>query len=141
MSNSTLTPGVNNQEWTQAADKAKEAAASVGEMAGHAASAVGAMAGQAACEVGQKVDDLAASAGVGIQELGDKLSKNAPQEGLLGSASQTVARTVKDGGKYLEGAKLSGMAEDVARLIRRNPIPAVLIGIGLGWFLSRKLRS
>ena len=69
---------------------------------------------------------------VGIQGLGDRLSKSAPQTGVLGNASQAVAQTVKDGGKYIEGAGLSGMTEDLAQLIRRNPIPAVLIGILLG---------
>ena len=64
-------PGVKNQEWAQAADNAKEAAASVGEMACHAASAVGGMASQAACDVGKRADDLTASAGVGIQGWGD----------------------------------------------------------------------
>lgn len=141
MSSATLATNVNKQEWAQATDKAKEAAASVGEMASHAGSAVGAMASQAACDVGRKADDLTVSAGIGIQGLGDRLSKSAPQTGVLGSASQAVARTVKDGGEYLEGAKLSGMTEDVAQLIRRNPIPSVLIGIGLGWFVARKLRS
>ncbi len=139
MSNSTLTPCVNNDEWTQAAGKAKEAAASVGEMASHAGSAVGAMAHQAACEVGKKADELTASAGVSIQGLGDRLSNSAPHAGILGSASQAVAKTVKDGGDYLEHAKLSGMTEDVAQLVRRNPIPAILIAIGLGWFVGRKL--
>jgi hypothetical protein len=33
------------------------------------------------------------------------------------------------------------MTEDIVQLIRRNPVPAVLIGIGLGWFAWRKLRS
>jgi len=141
MSNSTLTPCVNNDEWTQAAGKAKEAAASVGEMASHAASAVGAMANQAACDVGRKADDLTANAGHSIQELGNRLGRQAPQAGVLGNASQAVARTVQDGGEYLEGAKLSGMTEDIARLIRRNPIPAVLIAIGLGCFVGRKLGS
>ena len=141
MSNSTLTPGVNSDEWTQAVGKAKEAAASVGEMANHAGSAVGAMANQAACDVGQRADELTANAGVGIQGLGNRLSQNAPHSGVLGSASQAVARTVKDGGEYLEDAKLSGITEDVAQLIRRNPIPAVLIALGLGWFVSRNLRS
>ena len=139
MSNSTLTPCVNNDEWTQAAGKAKEAVASVGEMASHAGSAVGAMASQTACDVGKKADELTASAGVGIQGLSDRLSKNAPHSGVLGNASQAVAKTVRDGGEYLEGAKLSGITEDVAQLVRRNPIPAVLIAIGLGWFVGRKL--
>ena len=79
-----------------------------------------------------KADDLTASAGVGIQGLGDKLSKNAPHAGVLGSVSQSVADTVKEGGEYMEDAKLSGMTGDVVRLIRRYPIPAAIIGIGLG---------
>ena len=141
MSNSTLTPCVNNDEWTQAAGKAQEAAASVGEMASHAGSAVGAMANQAACDVGKKADELTASAGAGIQQWGDRLSKNAPHSGVLGNASQAIARTVKDGGEYLEDAKLSGITEDIAQLVRRNPIPAVLIALGLGWFAAHKLRS
>jgi hypothetical protein len=140
MSRQTPTPRVTNQEWALAADEAKEAATSVGKMAGHASSAVGMMASQAASDVGKKADDLTASAGVGIQELGDKLSRNVPHAGAVGSASQAVARTVKEGGQYLESAKLSGITEDVARVIRRNPIPAILIAIGLGWFAGRTLK-
>ncbi|MBC7819097.1 MAG: hypothetical protein IAG10_19580 [Planctomycetaceae bacterium] len=143
---------VNKQEWAPVAEKAKETAASVGELASKAASAVGAMtsqaacdvgsmASQAACDVGKKADDLTASAGIGIQGLGDRLSKSASQTGVLGSATQAVAKTVKDSGEYLEGAKFSGMTEDVAELIKKNPIPAVLIGIGLGWCAARALRS
>ncbi len=135
MSNTSTTLGVsNNQEWAKAADSAKEAAASVGDMAHHAVAAVGAMASQAA-------DELTSSAGVGIQGLGDRLGKIAPQTGVLGSASQAVAQTVTDGGKYIEDAKLSGITENIAQLIRRHPIPAVLIGIGLGWFACRKLKG
>jgi hypothetical protein len=137
MANSTLG---KNQEWAQAADSAKDAAASVGEMACHAASAVGGMASQTACDAGKKVDDLAASAGVGIQGWGEKLSRNSPHEGMLGSASQAVAQTVKQGGEYLEGQKLSGMADDLAHLVRRNPIPAICIAAGLGWFMGRMLK-
>jgi len=60
MSNSTLTPSVDKQDWAQAADKAKEAAAYLGEMASRAASTVGEMASQAANSVGTKADDLTA---------------------------------------------------------------------------------
>ena len=159
MSNSIMMPISNKQEWTptvdkakEVADKVKETAASVGELASDAASAVGAMASkaacdagsmasQAACDVGKKADSLTASAGAGIQQWGDRLSKNASHEGVLGSASQAVAKAVKDGGEYLEDAKLSGITEDIAQLVRRNPIQAVLIAIGLGWFVGRKLGS
>ena len=158
MSHSTMLPSSNKQEWAptvdkakEVADKAKEAATSVGEfasdvataigaMASQAASEAGSMASQAACDVSKKADNLTASAGAGIQQWADRLSKNAPHESVLGSASQAVAKSVKDGGDYLEHAKLSGVTEDIAQLVRRNPIPAVLIAIGLGWFAAHKLR-
>ncbi len=155
MSNTTTMPSGNRQEWTptvdkakEVADKARDTAASVGElasavgaMASKAACDAGSMASQAACDVGKKADSLTANAGAGIQQWGDRLSKNAPHEGVLGSASQAFAKTVKDGGEYLEDAKLSGITEDIAQLVRRNPIPAVLIALGLGWFAAHKLRS
>ena len=150
MSNSTPSPIVNRFEG--AVDQAKEAAANVGEAASHAirtggelareaGCAVGSMASQTACQVGQKADDLTASAGAGIKGLGDKLSHNAPHSGIMGSASQSMAKSVHDGGQYMQDAKLSGMVEDVAQMIRRNPFPAVFIAIGLGWFVARKMRS
>ena len=140
MSNSTLTPGANKEEWALAADKANEAATCAGEMASHAVSAVGAMASQAACDAGKRADDLTASAGASIHGLGDRLSKNAPHDGMLGRASQAVARGVQHSGEYLEESKLSGMSEDVTQLIRRYPVPAILIGIGLGWCVARILK-
>jgi uncharacterized membrane-anchored protein YhcB (DUF1043 family) len=32
------------------------------------------------------------------------------------------------------------MAEDLTSLIRRNPIPAMLVGVGLGFLLARMTR-
>jgi ElaB/YqjD/DUF883 family membrane-anchored ribosome-binding protein len=119
---------------SQAVGKAKEAMASVGEMASKGVTAVG-----------KEADNLTASAGAGIKKLGDLIGENTPHEGVLGNASQTVAKTLHEGGQYLEDAKLSGLAEDVTQLIKRNPIPAILVGIGvgigLGLLLRRGLRS
>lgn len=139
MASSTVIPGVKKEEWNQATDKAREVMASVGEMAGHAAAAVGGMASQAACDAGNKVDQLTARAGQGIHEMGDSLGRNLPHNGMLGSASQALAGAVQGSGEYLEDQKLSGLAKDVTLLIRRNPIPSVLISIGLGWFIARRI--
>lgn len=141
MSNSAATPSLEKQEWSQASDKAKASASSVGEIASHAASAVGEMARQATSDVGQRADNLTAEAGHSIQELGDRLARQAPHSGVLGSASQAVARSIHDGGEYINGAKLSGMVEDVAHLVRRNPISAILIAVGLGVIVGRKVGS
>lgn len=133
--------GRDQTEWTQAAEKAKDAAACATEMASHAASAVGTMASNAACDVGKKADELTANAGAGIQGWGDTIAKNTPHSGMLGTASQAVARTVKEGGEYLQEAKLSGLTEDLTQLIKRNPVPAVCVALGLGWLMASRLRS
>ncbi len=130
-----------NEAASALGDKAGRMASAIGDKASEASCAVGSMASQAACDVGQKANDLTASAGAGLKGLGDKLSQNAPRNGMVGNASQSVAKAVHDGGQYMEDAKFSGMVEDVAQLIRRNPIPAVFLAIGLGWVVARKMRS
>ena len=141
MSNSKATPCVDQQEWAQAERSAKVAVASVGEMASHSVSAVGAMARNAVGDIGQEADHLTAKAGVCIEELGDRFSKNGPQSGILGNASQAVAGAVKESGEYLQDAKLTGITADIAHVIRRNPIPSILIAMGVGWFLGRKRKG
>jgi len=114
----------------QAVDKAKDAASSVGEMVGHAASTAG-----------KKADEFTSSAGHSIRQFGDTIREHAPKEGMLGEASKTVANTTKQVGRYLEEEGLSGMMEDVTSLVKRNPIPAILVGIGLGVLIGRVMRS
>lgn len=126
---------------TAAGQLAGQAASSVGHMAGQAAASVGHMASQAASTVGKTADNLTASAGSGIRSFGDTISKDTPHDGILGAASQSVANTIKESGKYIEDAKLSGMLEDVSDLIRRNPMPAILIGVGVGYLIGRAMGS
>lgn len=133
MSN-TMPRTAADREWTQAADKARE-------MAGHAASAVGSMASQAACGMGHRADEWTANAGAGLHGLGDRIDHSSPQSGMLGNATHAFAQSVRDSGDYLQDAKLSGMTEDLADLIRRNPLPSILIAISVGWFLARRLGS
>jgi len=124
-----------------AVEKAREAAACVGEMASHTAAAVGQMASQAACNVGHRMEDMTGSAGSGIRGLADTLEQRAPQEGIFGRASHAVAETLRDGGQYIEESKLTGMADDLASVVRRNPLPALLVGVGVGILLGRMTRT
>jgi len=118
----------------QAMDKAKD-------VAKDASSKVGDMVNQAASAVGKGAENLTSSAGSSLRHLGDTIREHTPQEGVLGSASQTVANTLRDSGRYIEEAGFNGMAKDVTELVRRNPIPAICIGLGLGFLLGRMMRS
>jgi hypothetical protein len=60
---------------------------------------------------------------------------------MIGRGAEAVASTLDRGGDYLRDKNLSGLAEDMTEMIKRNPIPAVLLGLGLGFLLGRTLRS
>jgi len=125
----------------QAVDKAKDVASQAVDRAKEAASSVGDMVHNAASTAGRKADDLTSSAGHSIRQFGDTIREHAPKEGMLGDASRTVADTTKQVGRYLEEEGLSGMMEDMTSLIKRNPIPAILVGVGLGVLIGRVMRS
>ncbi len=143
MANQTTSSKGNDPRSTagQAVDKAKDVAAQAMDKARDAASSVGEMASNVASTVGRKADDYTHAAGSGIKNIGDTIREHGPQEGMLGQATKSVASTTKDVGRYLEEEGLSGMMEDVTTLIKRNPIPAILVGLGVGVLLGRLLRS
>jgi hypothetical protein len=60
---------------------------------------------------------------------------------MLGEATTTVAKGLEQGGRYLQKEGVTGMADDLSDMIRRNPIPAVLVGIGIGFMLAQLTRS
>jgi hypothetical protein len=126
---------------SQVMDKTKDVASQVVDKTKEAASSVGDMVSNAASNVGKSAENLTSNAGTGLRHLGESLAQKAPHEGMLGDASQAVAKTIKEGGRYLEEAGLSGMADDLTGLIKRNPVPAVLIGLGVGFLIGRALRS
>jgi isopentenyl phosphate kinase len=140
----------------QAVDKGREAASHAGEAVSHAASAVGQAVAQKAGEfghtvaekasevgstIGHKAEDATAAAGRGMENLADKVRDNAPQSGVLGNAGRSVASALDTAGHYVEDKNLSGMMQDVTALVKRNPIPALLIGLGVGFLIGRALSS
>jgi hypothetical protein len=131
----------NSGSGTAVAYHAKHTAGSAVDMVKDAATSVGKKAGEAASYLGQKADDASMAVGKGMKSLGGTIREEGPQEGLLGSAGSTVAATLESSGKYLQEHGLSGIADDIAQTIRRHPLPAVLIGIGVGYMLARVLRS
>ena len=101
-------------------DTAKEVAGKVGEAAQGAVQTASQMASDAASYIGKKAESATAAVGSGIK---------------------SVAGTLESGGKYLQDHSIGDMAGDVAGLIRRNPIPALLIAVGLGFLVARAIRG
>jgi hypothetical protein len=110
----------------QANEKAKDIAANVAGKAKEVASAVG-----------HKAEDATHAFGSGMQSLAGTLREHTPEGGVLGAATGSVASSLESGGKYLQQEGLSGIAGDITALIRRNPLPALLVGVGVGFILAR----
>jgi len=128
-------------EANTAADKAREAVGHVGSALSSTASAAGTALSNTASTVGQKADDAAAGVGTGLKSVAGTIRQQGPHEGMLGQATSTVAGAIESTGQYLSEKQLSGMADDMASMIKAHPIPAVLIGLGVGFLLGRALRD
>ncbi len=122
-------------------DKAQDLAGQAGQKAQDLAHAAGQKVQDYAHAAEQRAEDATSSVGGSLKSAADRLRQNTPHEGMFGRASEAVASTLEGSGSYLQDKNLPGMAEDVTNMIRRNPIPAVLLGLGLGFLLGRTLRS
>jgi len=123
------------------ADKARETASAVASQAKDVASNVADKARDMASNLGERAQDATSSVGHGMQSLAGTIRERAPEGGMMGTAATSVAGALETGGKYIEEQGLSGMGEDLTDLIRRNPIPAMLVGVGIGYLLARALRG
>ncbi len=121
--------------------QAKDAASQLADKARDAASNLGQKASDAASYVGQRAEDATSSAGGSLRSLAGQVRQNAPHEGMMGTAANRVASALDSTGQYLEDQGLSGVAEDFTGLIRRNPIPALLIGVAVGFLLAKATSS
>lgn len=88
-------------------------------------------------KAGQVADSTTNKVGESLQSLGQSVRENAPNSGVMGSAAQSVAKTLEQSGRYVQQEGLSGMADDLTTLIKNNPIPALLVGVGIGFLLAR----
>jgi ElaB/YqjD/DUF883 family membrane-anchored ribosome-binding protein len=126
---------------THAGQAVSSAATAAGQKASELASAATQRAGEMASAVGQRADDAVGSVGAGARSLADTVRQQGPREGVLGTATQSVASGLEQAGKYIEDKQLSGMADDVGGMIKAHPIPAVMIALGVGFLLGRALRD
>jgi ElaB/YqjD/DUF883 family membrane-anchored ribosome-binding protein len=118
------------QGMQQAVDKGREMAQTAADKAKEMGTAVR-----------DRVESGVSSAGSGIRSAAETIREHSPESGMLGSAASQLSGTLESTGRYLEEKGISGAAEDLTTLIRRNPIPSVLIGVGVGILLGQFLTS
>jgi ElaB/YqjD/DUF883 family membrane-anchored ribosome-binding protein len=88
----------------------------------------------------QATDAALASIGESLGALAGAIRQRAPEEGVLGSAAARVADRLECSSQYLTQHGVSGIAEDLSALIRKHPLPAVGVALGIGWLLGAYTR-
>ena len=58
-------------------------------------------------------------------------------QGAVSTAATAVADGLESARSYLQERKFEEMATDLTALIRRYPVPSLLVGVGLGYILAR----
>jgi uncharacterized protein YjbJ (UPF0337 family) len=122
-----------------------------GQTVGGTSQSVGAAVGEKADEVRSTIEETAASAatkaaqsmsavGEKIGSLADVIRDKAPHEGAVGTAATSVANKLDAAGSYLQEKKVDHIVGDLTNTIRRYPIPALLIGLGIGYLLAGRMR-
>ena len=117
----------------------KDAATTVAHKAADAGSYVAHQAADAGSYVAHQAENATAAVGGELKSLAGTIRDKGPHDGMLGNASSAVASTLDTCGRELQEHGLSGIADDLTNMVRRHPMPAVLIGIGLGFLLARVL--
>jgi ElaB/YqjD/DUF883 family membrane-anchored ribosome-binding protein len=118
----------------------ENAASQAGEKVQQATSAAMSKAQELASTATKRVDEATAALGERVRSAGGALRERGPREGMLGSATGAVAESLENTGRYIQEEGILGMAEDITELIRRNPIPAVMVGVGIGFLLAKMTR-
>ena len=75
-----------------------------------------------------------------IGSLAEAIREKAPHEGAVGTAATAVAEKLDVAGSYLQEKDLNRVLGDVSGMIRRYPVPSLLIGLGIGYLLARSTR-
>jgi hypothetical protein len=91
----------------------------------------------AAQGVASSVTETVGTAATKAQEMAGSAATKAQE--IAGSAATVVTDTAAGVGTYVQEKGLQGLSEDLTQLIRRYPVPALLVGLGIGFVLARTI--
>ena len=88
-------------------------------------------------EVNRRLQEYRDALGTSAQDLASNLGETASKvTATVQDMAGTVADTVTSSGTYLQD-----LPGELLGLIRRHPLSALLVGVGLGFLLARSLRK
>jgi hypothetical protein len=120
---------------------AKEAGSSEFEKTKHAASAFVEKMEDLASTVGHQAEGAVGATGDAMKSLAGTIREKKAENGMLHDVASGIADGLESGGAYLQDHNLHGLAKDMTDLVRRYPLQAILVGVGVGFCVGRLSRS
>jgi ElaB/YqjD/DUF883 family membrane-anchored ribosome-binding protein len=120
-------------------DKAREGAANLTDKAREGVANLSDKAREGAANLTDKADDAISNVGQKMTSLAGQLRENAPREGMIGNAASAVADNLQAGGRFLQEHRIEDVGEEATQMIRRHPVPSVLVAFGIGCLLGISL--
>jgi hypothetical protein len=125
-----------NTEFDTKEDRGRDFSTRVSETA----EAAKARAGQMATATAARAREVTSNVGHKVRELAGRIRERSPHDSVR-DTTHRVADTLDTAGAYLEEKSLQGMADDLAGIVRRYPLQSLLVGVGIGFLLSRGRRN
>ncbi len=76
-----------------------------------------------------------------IGSLAGAIRDQVPRDGAMATAATAVAEGVESARIYLKEKDYENLATDLTALVRNYPIPALMVGVGVGYLLARGTRG
>jgi len=101
--------------------------------------------GETVSKVAENVTKVAENVSQGAQQMASKAYESAQQAASRAADSvsggiKSVTHGVESAAEYVHDKGVSGMADDITGIIRRHPLPAVLVALGIGFMLASVTR-
>lgn len=141
-------PVSNHNEFPGGQDMAEEAARKAEEARARAHTTVSGAAREAdravermrgGGQMNERMNEGLRAAGTQLSGLARQLRERAPA-GQGGEAAHSAASMLDRGAGYLQSADAETIRGDLEGWIRRNPLQALAVGVGLGFALGRALK-
>ena len=111
------------------------------DKAGGAVACMSAKAREFGATATKKANEVAPVIGERMKSLANVIREKAPREGKIGTTVTKVAGGLESASDYLQEKKFDHLGEDFRGLVRRYPLRALLVGLGLGFLLAGRKKK
>ncbi len=89
--------------------------------------------------VAKFADDATTALGRKLRDVGQSMSQRDSMMGVGSAASFAAGHGLEKAGKYLVNEGFEGTVNDLGEQVKKNPLPFIAVGIGLGFLIGRFL--